>query len=128
MSNPEEATVPAAETSAEVEPKAVKKAPGKAPAKPKEPKKVPAKAKTPEPAAEKVPKVQPEGKPMGRPNKFAGKKITKLCEGNPYREGSARSETFKLIRQGMSFEKFVEAGGTRIDLFHGVRKGHLSVD
>lgn len=87
--------------------------------------------KTPKATAPKAPKekkVKEATAAVGRPSPMAGKKITKIAEGNPYREGSARHESFKLIRNGMSFEKFIEAGGSSFDLKMGVERGFLSVE
>ena len=52
----------------------------------------------------------------GRPGQFSGKKITKLVSKNPRREGTSGFDSFNLIRNGMTYEQYLEAGGVRRDL------------
>lgn len=53
----------------------------------------------------------------------AGKKIYRLVKGNPRREGSIGYASFALIRDGMTYEEYIEAGGragdVKWDLEHG---------
>lgn len=52
----------------------------------------------------------------GRPSAFAGKKIQKLADKNPRREGTAGYKSWEKIRNGMTYEQYLEAGGRRQDL------------
>lgn len=63
----------------------------------------------------------------GRTSVFAGKKITKLTKDNPRREGTLGHKSFSVITSGMTYEKFIEAGGRLVDLKSDVTKGNLKV-
>lgn len=63
----------------------------------------------------------------GRTSQFAGKKITKIAKENPRREGTHGHKSFGLITSGMTYEKFIEAGGRRVDLEYDIKKGNLKV-
>jgi hypothetical protein len=47
----------------------------------------------------------------GRLSKYAGKKIYKLVNENPRREKTAGAKAFDLIRNGMTYEAYIAAGG-----------------
>lgn len=55
------------------------------------------------------------GNHKGRVSVFAGRKLYKT-EKNPHRPGTACSESFQLIRDGISYEAFRKAGGNRLHL------------
>lgn len=52
----------------------------------------------------------------GRTSAFSGKTITKLVDKNPRREGTHGFNSFALIKNGMTYEQYVEKGGRRNDL------------
>jgi hypothetical protein len=83
-------------------------------------------------AAKKSKKVAPkkaaaESAGGGRTSSYAGLKITKLVKDNPRREGTHGHKSFSLITNGMTYEKFIEAGGRRVDLDYDVKKGNLKI-
>jgi hypothetical protein len=63
----------------------------------------------------------------GRPSKFTGKKIAKLVKENPRRKGSAGFKSFELIKNGMTYEAYIAAGGRRTDLDWGIKHKHVKV-
>jgi hypothetical protein len=66
------------------------------------------------PKAPKAPKEKAEKR--GRPGKYIGKTIHKLVDKNPRKEGTSGHKSWSVLRDGMTFEKYVEAGGVRRDL------------
>ena len=46
---------------------------------------------------------------------------------NPRREGTGAHDRFKLLKDGMTIEKFTEAGGRLRDIRHNVRDGHITL-
>lgn len=78
-------------------------------------------------SSKKVAKKSVESAGGGRTSGFAGMKITKLVKENPRREGTHGHASFALITSGMTYEKFIEAGGRRVDLDYDVKKGNLKV-
>lgn len=63
----------------------------------------------------------------GRKSQFAGKKLSKVAKENPRREGSAGHKSFSVIKNGMTYEQFLAAGGRRTDLDWDVAHGHVKV-
>lgn len=63
----------------------------------------------------------------GRPSQYAGKVITKLVDENPRREGSFGHKSFAVIRNGMTVEKYQEAGGRIKDLAWDIRHKFVKV-
>lgn len=61
----------------------------------------------------------------GRPSDFAGKKLYVKTAENPRREGSHGAASFALIKNGMTIDEFVAAGGRMADLRWDVAKGHV---
>lgn len=64
----------------------------------------------------KIKTVKLPGAAPGPRSSKAGKKIYKLVKDNPRREGTAGHKSFALIRNGMSYEEYIEAGGRATDL------------
>ena len=69
-------------------------------------------------------KIEPR---KGRPSANAGKKILKLSSEG-LRGSSRRLATYKGIRQGMSYEAFVDGGGSVVDLKALVAGGKVKVE
>lgn len=75
--------------------------------------------------AEVAPKADGE---KGRKSSFAGKKIYRLHkDGNPRRPGSFGYRSFALIKDGMSYEDYLAAGGRNTDLTWDVKHGFTEV-
>ena len=55
-------------------------------------------------------------------------KIKKLADKNPAREGTATFERFALIKNGMTVEKYVEAGGKATYLTYFQKAGHIDLE
>jgi hypothetical protein len=68
----------------------------------------------PQPAS--VPKRVSSGERPGRVSEFSGKVIRKLVEKNPRKEGTKGFESWSVLRDGMTYDKYIEAGGRRQDL------------
>lgn len=65
--------------------------------------------------AGKPKKTLPAPQPGPRSSKN-GKKIFKLVDGNPRREGTHGHKSFALIKDGMTYEQYMQAGGRNNDL------------
>ena len=66
--------------------------------------------------------------PIGRRSEmFGGKKIKKLAEENPFKPGSLIAKAYKLMRDGMTYEEYLAAGGRRIDLADAVKQGKVKL-
>jgi hypothetical protein len=63
----------------------------------------------------------------GRTSSLAGKTIVKLSADNPRREGTNGWKSWNLIKEGMTYEQFVAAGGRRVDLAWDIKAGHLEL-
>jgi hypothetical protein len=63
----------------------------------------------------------------GRTSSFAGKTIVKIAAENPRREGTNGWKSWNLIKDGMTYEQFVAAGGRRVDLAWDLKAGHLEL-
>lgn len=77
-----------------------------------------AKAKAAKKAAKKVAakkSTSAEGR-AGRRSQYSGMKITKLESKNPRKEGTSGHASFAAIKNGMTYEQYIEAGGVRRDL------------
>jgi hypothetical protein len=65
--------------------------------------------------------------PAGRKSAFSGKKINKVAKENPRRKGSIGFKSFALIKNGMTYEQYLEAGGRRQDLAFDLTAGHVKL-
>lgn len=68
-----------------------------------------------------------DGEGRGRKSPYAGKRIYLKVKENPYRKGSLREANFKLVKEGMTFEEYVKAGGDPFNLKYGVMQKHFDV-
>jgi hypothetical protein len=93
---------------------------------PSKPKKAAAKKATKAPAKKAAAKSEGDGQ-RGRKSKYSGMKLTKLVDKNPRREGTHGHNSFSVIRSGMTYEKYIEAGGRLVDLEFDVNKGYVKV-
>lgn len=59
---------------------------------------------------------------------YGGKKLRKLAKTNPFKEGSLIAAAYDKMRTGMTYEKYLEAGGRRIDLSDAIKQGHVAVE
>lgn len=83
--------------------------------------------KEPKPKKErKVRAAGAEGK-RGRVSQFEGKKIFKLVDGNPRREGTLGYKSYSLITSGMLYETYLEKGGRPKDLAWDVEHKFVEV-
>lgn len=88
---------------------------------PGEKKKVPAKL------AQAATVVAQQFKIVGRKSNHSGKKIFKIQEENPRREGSHGYKNWLLYRDGMTYEEFVLAKGGAVHLNYDVAKGYVEL-
>lgn len=63
---------------------------------------------------------------LGRKSSFAGMKLYKVPEVK-FNSESRRSQSYASITNGMKFEKFVENGGSKVDLAIMVKDGKVEV-
>jgi hypothetical protein len=70
-------------------------------------------------------KAAPQG--AGRVSKFSGKKIHKLAKENPRREGSIGFKSYGLIKNGMTYDQYISAGGRRQDLAFDLAHKHVEL-
>lgn len=85
----------------------------------------------------RVAKPQPEKKgekkrilPAENPgprSQYSGKKIYKLVDKNPRREGTCGWKSFNLIKDGMTYEQYKAAGGRNSDLAWDIDHGFTEV-
>lgn len=78
----------------------------------------------------KASKKKTEGESAGRRGRvsaYAGTFVYKKKDEVPFREGSVNDISFKAIKNGMAYEKFLEAGGTRKSLADMIRDGYVRV-
>lgn len=68
-----------------------------------------------------------EGAGPGRKSNYAGKLIYKNVDGNPRREGTHGFKSFALIKNGMTYEQYITAGGRANDLAWDVEKGNVKI-
>ena len=71
--------------------------------------------KEPKPKKERAARAAGQGS-RGRLSSYAGKKIFKLVDGNPRREGTLGHKSYSLITSGMLYETYLEKGGRPKDL------------
>jgi hypothetical protein len=69
-----------------------------------------------------------DGNGAGRPSAFSGKVIRKLVDENPRREGTFGYASFALIKNGMTYEKYIEAGGRRQDLAWDIERKYVKLE
>ena len=81
--------------------------------------------KAPKAKKEKVAKAENSG--AGRKSGFSGMKIYLKAKENPRRAGTYGHASFELIKNGMTYEDFVAAGGRPQDLAWDVNKGNVEV-
>lgn len=81
------------------------------------------------PAAKPAAKPAVKGAGRGRKSPYAGKRIFihKDHKENPYRENSIRFSNWKKIKEGMTHEEYVKAGGDAFCLKYGEGRGHLMI-
>lgn len=83
------------------------------------------------PAAKKAPAKKGEKKAAkastGEGRLYAGKFIFRVAKENPRRAGTHGHRSWELIRDGMSYDSYIEAGGRNRDLRHDVILGRLRV-
>lgn len=68
------------------------------------------------------------GEAAGRPSAFAGKVLRKVATDNPRREGTHGYNSWEHIKNGMTYEKYIEAGGRRQDLAWDLAHGFVKVE
>jgi hypothetical protein len=74
-------------------------------------------------AAKTVAKKAP-GETRGRHGQFTGKKIYKLANKNPRREGTSGFNSWNAIsKNGMAYEDYLAAGGKPRDLLWDISRG-----
>lgn len=81
---------------------------------------------------EAVATLRPAGKPVkkglpGPNSKLTGKKLYKLVEVNPRREGTLGHASFSIIVSGMSYEDYRLKGGRSNDLAWDIAHGFVEV-
>jgi hypothetical protein len=69
-----------------------------------------------------------EGEGAGRPSAFAGKVIRKVATSNPRREGTHGYNSWEALKSGMTYEKYIAAGGRRQDLAWDLAKGYIKLE
>lgn len=82
----------------------------------------------PKEKAAKTPKAKKE--PAGdRGRKFAGsdKRIYRKSKENPRREGTHGWTSWNVIKDGMTYEEFIAAGGRNVDLRHDIIQGRIEL-
>ena len=62
-------------------------------------------------------------KPRGRQARYAGMRLFKTTAVNPRRKGSHGYNSFELIRDGMTYEAYLDAGGRLRDLKWDIDRG-----
>lgn len=67
------------------------------------------------------------GTSPGPRSNYAGKRIFKLVEGNPRREGTCGHKSFSLIVDGMTFEDYKARGGRNCDLSWDLDHGYVEL-
>lgn len=78
-------------------------------------------------ASSESPKKKSGGGKVGRTSQYEGKKIYKLKDENPRRPGTHGHKSFSIIRNGMRYETYIEAGGRRKDLDWDIAKGNVEI-
>lgn len=83
-------------------------------------------------AAKEITTLRPAGKPVkkglpGPNSKLTGKKLYKLVEVNPRREGTLGHASFSIIVSGMSYEDYRLKGGRSNDLAWDIAHGFVEV-
>lgn len=71
--------------------------------------------------------VEPGSERRGRKSAYCGTKITKLVEDGGFRPGCKVEESWKAIKNGITFEKYMENGGARKALADFIKAGKVSV-
>lgn len=90
-------------------------------------KKQPAKKAQAKKATSKPAKKAESNGQRGRTSQYAGKKIFKVSKENPRREGTHGHKSFSVIKDGMTYEQYIQKGGRQIDLDWDVKKGNIKV-
>ena len=62
-----------------------------------------------------------------RPSQFSGRKLTKLAKDNPRQKGTWGWKSWNLIKNGMTYEDYLKAGGRRNDLAWDVARKRIKV-
>lgn len=63
----------------------------------------------------------------GRTSQFAGKVIKMIVTENPRREGTFGYKSWEVMRDGMTFEDYIAAGGRRKDLAWDISYGRVKM-
>lgn len=64
----------------------------------------------------------------GRKSQYAGKVIRKVETKNPRRDGTAGFSSWEALKSGMTYEKYIEAGGRRQDLEWDLERGWVKLE
>jgi hypothetical protein len=64
----------------------------------------------------------------GRTASYAGAKLFRVGDENPCRTGGLRAQSWDLIRNGMTYESYLEKGGRPQELAFNVRQGRVKVE
>lgn len=86
-------------------------------------------AEAPKPKKKAAKKATTSGEGKGK-RKFSNEatiKITTEDKANPRREGTWGHASFELIKDGMTINEFLDAGGRRKDLMWDVDHGHVEI-
>jgi hypothetical protein len=78
------------------------------------------------PAKKAAPKKESTGQ-RGRVCAHAGKKLFKVAKENPRRQGTLGYNSFKVIKDGMTYEQYIAKGGRLVDLNWDIEKGYVKV-
>jgi len=68
-----------------------------------------------------------EARVPGPTSWMAGKKIYKITKENPRRKDTHGWKSFNVIKDGMTFEEYVQAKGRTKDLDWDAKKGHVEL-
>lgn len=61
----------------------------------------------------------------GKRSEYSGKRLYKLVEGNPFREGTHKHTSWLIITEAMTFEDYRRNRGRTEDVRQLIRSGHL---
>lgn len=64
----------------------------------------------------------------GRTASYAGAKLFRVGDENPCRSGGLRAQSWDLIKNGMTYETYLEKGGRPAELAFNVRQGRVKVE
>jgi len=64
---------------------------------------------------------------QGKKSQYAGKKIYKKVKDNPRREGTHGHRSWELIKNGMTYEEYISAGGRNNDFTWDLARDRIEV-